>query len=173
MSEGYSAEQIASTLLGMRISKETRSIPEFIKPVPRRENGRGGRGGRTAKIEISLGRQNRIAPNFILGALVDATGMAGKNFGKIDIFDRFTTVEVPEADKEHVIDAMTGTKINGQKIKVKAYEGRGADYGENNQDYKDYRNFRRKNDSGNRRRSDKGRSYKDSHSGNGNRRKRY
>ncbi|MDY2864933.1 MAG: hypothetical protein SOT68_12205, partial [Oscillospiraceae bacterium] len=34
------------------------------------------------------------------------------------------TVEVPEADKEHILDSMAGTKINGQKITVKPYEGR-------------------------------------------------
>lgn len=120
--DGYSAEQIAAALLGMRISKEIRTVPEFIKPVPRRE--RNDNRSKNVKVEISLGRQNKIAPNFILGALVDNTGISGKNFGKIDIFDKFTTVEIPEADKEHIIDSMTGTKINGQKIKIKLYEGK-------------------------------------------------
>lgn len=149
---GYSAEQIAATLLGMRISKETRTVPEFIKPVFRPRDEKGRAKGNSCKIEISLGRQNRIAPNFILGALVDATGMAGKNFGKIDIYDRYTTVEVPEADLDHIIDSMTGTKINGQKIKVKRYEGKQIDGRPNSSSdrrrsggEKDYRNFRRKN----------------------------
>ncbi|MCD7730474.1 MAG: DEAD/DEAH box helicase [Oscillospiraceae bacterium] len=165
---GYTAEQVAATLLGMRISKETRSVPEFIKPVFRPKDERGGR-GKSVKMEISLGRQNRIAPNFVLGALVDATGMAGKCFGKIDIYDRFTTVEIPEADKEHILDSMTGTKINGQKIKVKLYEGKGADYsGE-----KDYRSLNKKRDGG-RGRYDGGRNRgSDSRSKSGNRRRRY
>ncbi|MGN0675893.1 MAG: DEAD/DEAH box helicase [Oscillospiraceae bacterium] len=144
--EGFTAEMLAAALLGMKISSETRNVPEFIKPVFRPENGRNGRdSGRSVKIEISVGRQNKIAPNFVLGALVDATGMAGKNFGKIDIYDRFTTVEVPEADKEHIIESMTGTKINGQKIRIKLYEGR-----ENRRGEKDYRNLERKRDNGKR-----------------------
>lgn len=141
--EGFSAEQLAAALLGMKISAETRNVPEFIKPVFRTE--RGGRGsGKTGsvKVEISLGRANKIAPNFVLGALVDATGMAGKNFGKIDIYDRFTTVEVPEADKEHIIDSMTGTKINGQKIKIKLYEGKGSRDGKDRRDYRGDRSDR-------------------------------
>lgn len=146
---GLTAEQVAATLLGMRISKETRTVPEFIKPVFRPRDEKGRAKGNSCKIEISLGRQNRIAPNFVLGALVDATGMAGKSFGKIDIFDRYTTVEVPEADLEHILDAMTGTKINGQKIKVKRYEGKTSESKANDRkNYggeKDYRNFRRKN----------------------------
>ena len=126
MSEnGLTAEDIAAALLGMKISKDTKNIPEIAVTAPRETSSSRGKGkGKTVKLEISAGRANRLAPNFILGALVDATGMPGKSFGKIDIFDRFTTVEVPEADKEHILDSMTGTKINGQKITIKPYEGR-------------------------------------------------
>ena len=122
---GLSAEDIAAALLGMKTSGEIKNIPDIAFSAPRdtAPKGRGGK-GKTVKLEISAGRSSRLAPNFVLGALVDATGMPGKSFGKIDIYDRFTTVEVPEADKEHILDSMAGTKINGQKITVKPYEGR-------------------------------------------------
>lgn len=125
---GINAEEIAAALLGLRLSEELKSIPEFIEPAKREYRGRNGKqSGATVKLEISAGRRNRLAPNFILGALVDATGMPGKAFGKIDIFDKFSTVEVPEGDSEHVLDAMTGVKINGQKVTVKQYDGRKYD----------------------------------------------
>ena len=149
MESGLSAEDIAVALLGMRLSKDTKNIPEIIS-VPRDNGGKGGRyqkGGKV-KLEISAGRSNRLAPNFVLGALVDATGMPGKSFGKIDIYDKFTTVEVPEADTEHVLDSMTGTKINGQKITIKRYEGR-AERFEDDRDQRrgNYRDQRRKSSS--------------------------
>ena len=74
--------------------------------------------------------------------------MPGKSFGKIDIYDKFTTVEVPEADTEHVLDSMTGTKINGQKITIKRYEGR-AERFEDDRDQRrgNYRDQRRKSSS--------------------------
>lgn len=149
MESGLSAEDIAVALLGMRLSKDTKNIPEIIS-VPRDNGGKGGRyqkGGKV-KLEISAGRFSRLAPNFVLGALVDATGMPGKSFGKIDIYDKFTTVEVPEADTEHVLDSMTGTKINGQKITIKRYEGR-AERFEDDRDQRrgNYRDQRRKSSS--------------------------
>ena len=148
--EGFTPEMLAAALLGMKISAETKNVPEFVKPVMRSEKGRKGQqGGGSVKVEISVGRQNKIAPNFVLGALVDATGMAGKNFGKIDIYDRFTTVEIPEADKDHVIESMTGTKINGQKIHIKLYEGKASK--DNSGRTKDYRNLERKRDHGRKR----------------------
>lgn len=149
MESGLSAEDIAVALLGMRLSKDTKNIPEIIS-VPRDNGGKGGRyqkGGKV-KLEISAGRSSRLAPNFVLGALVDATGMPGKSFGKIDIYDKFTTVEVPEADTEHVLDSMTGTKIKGQKITIKRYEGR-AERFEDDRDQRrgNYRDQRRKSSS--------------------------
>ena len=149
MESGLSAEDIAVALLGMRLSKDTKNIPEIIS-VPRDNGGKSGRyqkGGKV-KLEISAGRSSRLAPNFVLGALVDATGMPGKSFGKIDIYDKFTTVEVPEADTEHVLDSMTGTKINGQKITIKRYEGR-AERFEDDRDQRrgNYRDQRRKSSS--------------------------
>lgn len=149
MESGLSTEDIAVALLGMRLSKDTKNIPEIIS-VPRDNGGKGGRyqkGGKV-KLEISAGRSSRLAPNFVLGALVDATGMPGKSFGKIDIYDKFTTVEVPEADTEHVLDSMTGTKINGQKITIKRYEGR-AERFEDDRDQRrgNYRDQRRKSSS--------------------------
>lgn len=149
MESGLSAEDIAVALLGMRLSKDTKNIPEIIS-VPCDNGGKNGRyqkGGKV-KLEISAGRSSRLAPNFVLGALVDATGMPGKSFGKIDIYDKFTTVEVPEADTEHVLDSMTGTKINGQKITIKRYEGR-AERFEDDRDQRrgNYRDQRRKSSS--------------------------
>lgn len=121
MNEGYSAEDIASALIGMRLSKEIRSIPEFVKALPREYRGRDQE---TVKLEISIGRRQRIAPNFILSALANAADMPGKAFGKIDIYDNFTTVEVPASEKDHIIRSMSGGKINGERVSVRLYEPR-------------------------------------------------
>jgi len=125
MAQGFSAEAIAAAMLDMRLSEELNNLPKFTKSVVKEYKGKDGRGTvKTFKPEISAGRKNKLAPNFILGALVDATGMSGKFFGKIDIYDKFSTVEIPEEEREHVLDAMTGVKINGQRVTVKPYEGR-------------------------------------------------
>ena len=49
--------------------------------------------------------------------------MTGKDFGKIDIFDEHTTVEVPEAESEYIIESTDQIKINGNKVEVKLYKG--------------------------------------------------
>ena len=122
---GITAEQIALSLIDTKLSNDLANVPELDIPQPlKNRKNADGSNVKTVKIDISVGRNHRIAPNFILGALVEATGLSGKNFGKIDIFDSHTTVEVPKDNQEFVINSMTGEKINGNKVTVRLYEGR-------------------------------------------------
>jgi ATP-dependent RNA helicase DeaD len=122
---GLTAEQIALSLIDSKISKELENVPEFDIPQPlKNRKNTDGSSVKTVKIDISVGRNQKIAPNFILGALVEATGMSGKNFGKIDIFDSHTTVEIPKDNQELVINSLSGGKINGNRVTVRLYEGR-------------------------------------------------
>lgn len=121
---GISPKQIAAALINKQLKEVMDSLPEFDIPKPIRR-GKNKPAVNIVKVDISIGRNQRIAPNFILGALVDATGMSGREFGKIDIFDKHTTVEVPESESDYVIDAMNFIKINGHQVEVKLYEGKG------------------------------------------------
>ncbi|MGN0692098.1 MAG: helicase-related protein, partial [Oscillospiraceae bacterium] len=153
LSQGYSAEDVAAALIGMRLSKDVKNIPEFVKSLPR-DYGNGKTD--TVKLELSVGRRSRIAPNFILGALADITGLPGKSFGKIDIYDSFSTVEVPAGEKDSIIEAMNGQKINGQRVSVKLYEG--SPKKDSRRDFRG-RNDRGRRDFGNRKPNRPGRSY--------------
>ncbi|WP_303787877.1 DEAD/DEAH box helicase [Ruminococcus flavefaciens] len=120
-SQGIDYREAAARILEKQLRAETESLPDFERAKPLKK-GRNS-GAKTVKIVINIGRNRRIAPNFILGALVDATGMTGKDFGKIDIFDEHTTVEVPETEYEYIIDSTDSMKINGNKVEVKLYKG--------------------------------------------------
>lgn len=133
--QGLDSRQIAAALLSRRIKNAVKNIPIMTAAAPLKKTG-----GKTVKVEISVGRQQRIAPNFILGALVDATGMSGKSFGKIDIYDSHTTVEVPEEENAYVIEKMNNGKINGNKVTVKLCESdyRGTGFSKNSRGRKNF-----------------------------------
>lgn len=118
---GIDYREAAARVIAKQFRAETDSLPDFEKTKPLRKGKNSG--AKTVKIVINIGRNRRIAPNFILGALVDATGMTGKDFGKIDIFNEHTTVEVPEAESEYIIECTDSIKINGNKVEVKLYKG--------------------------------------------------
>ena len=121
-SMGIDYREAAARLLTAKLNAETAALPDFDSSRPLRKGKKDG--AKTVRVDINIGRSKRIAPNFILGALVDATGMSGRDFGKIDIFDDHTTVEVPEAEYEYIIDSTNPMKINGHQVEVKLYKGK-------------------------------------------------
>jgi ATP-dependent RNA helicase DeaD len=127
---GLTAEDIARALINRRISKEIKNIPEVKTVKYKKESANssskhtGTQGSKASRIDINVGRIHKIAPNFILGALVEATGMPGKSFGKIDIHDKHTTVEVPDSELEYIVKSLNHGKINGNRVTVKKYEGK-------------------------------------------------
>ncbi len=106
MKQGYAAEQVAAATLELLYGEEEASLPVIQMEKKRR-------GGDFAKLMINIGRSSRIAPNFIVGAIVERTSLSGRDIGKIEIFDEHTLVEVPRAAVEEVLQAMEGCKING------------------------------------------------------------
>lgn len=77
-----------------------------------------------AQVVISIGRDQRVSANHILGALAGETGLPGKAFGRIEIYDKFTVVGVPKEHIGMVLDAMQNTKIMGRKTTTKPADAR-------------------------------------------------
>ena len=78
-------------------------------PTPERRGKRGGRGGTSARREqdartagqtrlfIGAGRERGIRPQDLVGAIANEAGLSGRQIGSIEIAERFSLVEVPEA----------------------------------------------------------------------------
>ncbi|MDD7295391.1 MAG: DEAD/DEAH box helicase [Oscillospiraceae bacterium] len=129
LASGTSAETLLALLLQEQITAATKNLPAFDIPKPIRKGRHSG--SQTVKVHFNVGRKERMAPNFILGALVEATGLSGSEFGKIDIYDKYTTVEVPVAESASIIDAMQTGKINGHTVHAKLHEERNGNYRSN------------------------------------------
>lgn len=110
LKETHTAEEIAATALELLYSKDALNLPAVEGIVRKRMPG-----GRYTKLVIDVGREERMAPNYIVGAIADRTSLSGKDIGKIEIYDKKTTVEVPEDQVESVLEAMKGCRINGHK----------------------------------------------------------
>ena len=53
-----------------------------------------------------------------MGAIANEAGVPGNAIGAIDIMDRSTFVEVPEAEAARVIEALGRTKLRGKRVYV-------------------------------------------------------
>ncbi len=80
--------------------------------------GRGATSG-MARIFIGAGRIAGIRPQDLVGAIANESRLSGRDIGAIQIGDRFSLVEVPEASVDHVIAAMKGTTLKGTKATIR------------------------------------------------------
>ncbi len=70
------------------------------------------------RLFLQIGRQDGVRPGDIVGAIANEAGVPGNAIGAIDIMDRSTFVEVPEADAARVMDMLNRTKLRGKRVYV-------------------------------------------------------
>ncbi len=70
------------------------------------------------RLFINIGKKQRVRPGDILGAIAGESGMDGKLIGTIDMYDRYTFVEVPREYAREVLNAMKNVKIKGKTVAV-------------------------------------------------------
>jgi hypothetical protein len=71
------------------------------------------------RLFVDVGRSHRISPADIVGAIANEGGVPGKAIGAIDIYDRFTFVDVPSELVQQVLNQMSSTRIRGQNANIR------------------------------------------------------
>lgn len=70
------------------------------------------------RLFINIGKKNRARPGDILGALTGESNIPGDLVGTIDMYDKYTFVEVPESYAREILSNMNRTKIKGKSVAV-------------------------------------------------------
>lgn len=69
-----------------------------------------------ATLFLNIGKEQKIKSGDILGAVSGESGMPGKLVGSIDMYDKYTFVEVPEDCADEVLECMKHAKIRGKRV---------------------------------------------------------
>ncbi len=150
LEEDYTSLDLAAALLRMMMGEENEDIIDTREPRSLDElegfgggngrgrgrsnsGGRGGNGGRydsstrddMARLFINIGKNQNVKPGDILGAIAGESGMPGKMVGSIDMYDKYTFVEVPRESADAVLTAMKDVKIKGKNIHMEKANGKG------------------------------------------------
>ncbi len=109
----YTAMDIAAAFLKLAMGgKEEQPVPtEF-------EFGDTGAEEGMVRLFVNIGKKQNVKPGDILGAIAGESGMPGKLVGAIDMFDKYTFVEVPREYGKEVMQAMANAKIKGKTISI-------------------------------------------------------
>ena len=145
MEEDISSMDIAAALVKMIMTEEENAqigaendlnAPAY-KQYDRNDRGsRGDRGDRGSRPErgdrsekgprmsdgdmtrmfISAGKSQGVMVRDILGAITGESGIRGEKIGRIDLFDKYTFVQIDSTVVDDVIQALKGKKIKGAKV---------------------------------------------------------
>lgn len=74
--------------------------------------------GRQVRLFINVGKKDKVRPGDIVGAIAGESGVPGKVIGEIDMYDKFTFVNVPEKYAEDIIEAMQDNQIRGKRVNI-------------------------------------------------------
>ena len=115
--EDYPAEHIAAAAL--KLMQEGPKALEAPKEeiIAKDLQNTGGRPG-MVRLFINVGRSQKISVRDIVSTIALESDISGKDIGLINIYDKFTFVEVPEDVAEKVMGAMHKNTIKGYKINV-------------------------------------------------------
>jgi ATP-dependent RNA helicase DeaD len=91
---------------------------ERSERAPRKRMTSNNGGGEMVRLFINLGKKDRVGPGDIVGALAGETNISGDDIGSIDIYDKFSFVEVPKGHVQQVIDGMDNNTIKGHKVSI-------------------------------------------------------
>ncbi len=108
------AVKLAHEAVAGATDDDEQEIPE-IAARPERDRSKPRSQERVARLFVGAGRAAKMRPTDLVGAITGETRLSGREIGAIEISDRFSLVEVPEAAIDEVITALRRGTIKGRK----------------------------------------------------------
>jgi ATP-dependent RNA helicase DeaD len=112
--EGMDLAEIAAG--AARLARGDKPLEIEVEPepaaVPRAEEG-------MVRLFIAAGSRAGVRPGDIVGAIANEADVPGKAIGSIDIYDRFTFVEVPAQYRDQVLQRMARATIRGRPVEIR------------------------------------------------------
>ncbi len=109
LNEGYSYKDVAEALVFKMIGKEVFQVAA----KPKRSDSLRAQNKRMTMLTLDVGKRQEVAAAHIVSAIAEASGIAGKDIGKIQIEEKTTSVEIPAEFDQLILDSLTNTTIRG------------------------------------------------------------
>lgn len=122
LDEGVPSNILASILLERLMEQEMKDVPVITVPKPVQKAPLTEAPDGMIRLRFSVGRNHRVAPNQLVGAITEFTAISGKQIGKIYCYGDYSLVEVPTKYKQAIIEQVGGQKIGGVRADVRVYE---------------------------------------------------
>ncbi|WP_026895945.1 DEAD/DEAH box helicase [Clostridiisalibacter paucivorans] len=111
--DDHTSIDVAAALLKMLMGKEEKENSNDELDL----EGTGAEPG-MVRLFINIGRKQKISPKDVVGSIAGETKIPGEVIGAIDIYDKYTFVEVPKEHGKKVLKIMNGNTIKGRTISM-------------------------------------------------------
>ncbi len=131
MEEDMSSMDIAAALIKMMMKEEEdtqigldndlnaparHEREEYGSEGGGRRPGRREPSGNMVKVFFNVGKARGIMVRDILGAITGESGVRGEKIGRIDLFDKYTFVQIDSSVVDEVVQSLKGKKIKGVQV---------------------------------------------------------
>ncbi|WP_407308576.1 DEAD/DEAH box helicase [Desulfosporosinus sp. SB140] len=122
--EEYDSTDVAAAAL--KFAVEGANAEERIDDNDQDINSFGNTGAAPGMVRffMNIGRVQQIRPQDIIRWIAEESGIPGKIIGMINIYDKFTFVEVPEEYASRVLSCMHQAMIKGRRVSVEPAKAR-------------------------------------------------
>jgi ATP-dependent RNA helicase DeaD len=129
LAEERDAVEVAAAILKLYADETGRGASEDqreddVATLTGASRGRGETG--MVRLFLSVGRNQGIRPQDIVGAIANEANIPGRAIGAIDILDGYTFVDVPQEHVERVLGALRGGTIKGRPVNAEVAQPDGA-----------------------------------------------
>jgi len=108
--------------------RPVRSVADFSDDKPGRSGARNSRKSNArhekppeagmARFRIEVGHNHKVQPGNIVGAIANEAGLDSKYIGRINIFDDYASVDLPDEMPDEVFNHLQKVRVAGQQLRI-------------------------------------------------------
>ncbi|ALJ00838.1 DEAD/DEAH box helicase [Rufibacter tibetensis] len=120
--QDFTTIDIAAALLKL-VMKDTKAKEKSAEAG----EAKGGPKPGFDRLFVTLGKKDRLHPKDLVDILTTHTSIPGGKVGDIDLYDRFSFIEVPTDYTSEILERLAVTEINGMTVKFQKAEKKNMD----------------------------------------------
>ena len=74
------------------------------------------------RFRIQVGHSHGVKPGNIVGAIANEAELDSQYIGRINIFDEYSTVDLPEGMPRDIFHALKTVWVSGQQLRISRFE---------------------------------------------------
>ncbi|MCL4128044.1 UNVERIFIED_CONTAM: hypothetical protein GTU68_029909 [Idotea baltica] len=123
-----SVRSLAAALLGKATSNQAFTLAEVEKEQPKANSNRSKSSSNSRRSEgrtrcrAALGARNGVAPKNLLGAILNEGNLSRDAIGRIQIYESYSLIELPEEGLDTLFRTLKDTRVAGKLLGLRRYK---------------------------------------------------